>query len=62
MKEAVEIAFQKAQKEDIVLLSPACASFDMFSSFEERGKVFKQEVLELKKFYQSKLHQQSQNL
>jgi len=49
MKEAVRIAFENAQTGDLVLLSPACASFDMFNSFEERGQVFKQEVLNLKK-------------
>ncbi|ACC99060.1 UDP-N-acetylmuramoylalanine/D-glutamate ligase [Elusimicrobium minutum Pei191] len=39
---AVEYAFNNAQKEDIILLSPACASFDQFNNFEERGKFFKQ--------------------
>jgi UDP-N-acetylmuramoylalanine--D-glutamate ligase len=47
MKNAIELAFQSAQSGDIVLLAPACASFDMFESFEHRGKVFKEHVLDL---------------
>jgi UDP-N-acetylmuramoylalanine--D-glutamate ligase len=47
MKNAVERSFQSAQPGDIVLLAPACASFDMFESFEHRGKVFKSEVQSL---------------
>ena len=41
MMEAVNIARMAAQPGDIVMLSPACASFDMFDSFEHRGRVFK---------------------
>lgn len=44
MKDAVAKSFAAAEKGDVVLLAPACASFDMFESFEHRGKVFKQEV------------------
>jgi len=47
MKDAVTRSFQAAQPGDVVLLAPACASFDMFDSFEHRGKVFKDEVSSL---------------
>ena len=47
MKDAVARAFKAAQPGDIVLLAPACASFDMFESYEHRGKVFKNEVQSL---------------
>ncbi|MFH1709459.1 MAG: UDP-N-acetylmuramoyl-L-alanine--D-glutamate ligase [bacterium] len=43
-KEAVKRSYKLAAPGDAVLLSPACASFDMFSNFEERGKVFKKIV------------------
>lgn len=46
--EAVRLAFDAAEPGDSVLLAPACASFDMFKSFEERGTVFKREVAELR--------------
>jgi len=47
LKEAVEKAFRQAQKGDVVLLSPACSSFDMFRDYEDRGRQFKQAVREL---------------
>jgi UDP-N-acetylmuramoylalanine--D-glutamate ligase len=53
MSEAVSLSFQAAQPGDVVLLTPACASFDMFESFEHRGRVFKEEVQSLKSKVQS---------
>lgn len=47
LKEAVEVCHENAKEGQIVLLSPACASWDMFKSYEERGKLFKQYVNEL---------------
>lgn len=47
MKEAVKKASKTAKRGEVVLLSPACASFDMFENYEHRGEVFKQAVLEL---------------
>ena len=47
MKEAVKLARKNAKRGEIVLLSPACASFDMFDNYEHRGEVFKEAVLEL---------------
>jgi len=47
VERAVEIASQAAQPGDIVVLAPACASFDQFQNYEHRGRVFKQLVLQL---------------
>jgi len=47
MDEAVKAAYQAAKKGDIVLLSPACASFDLFENYEDRGRQFKEEVRKL---------------
>lgn len=45
MEEAVRVSKSLAQKGDTVLLSPCCASFDLFNSYEDRGNQFKKEVL-----------------
>ena len=47
MKEAVEAAYRLAHKGETVLLSPCCASFDLFKSYEDRGDQFKKFVREL---------------
>ena len=44
MESALEVALEQAKAGEVVLLSPACASFDEFHSFEERGEVFKKLV------------------
>jgi UDP-N-acetylmuramoylalanine--D-glutamate ligase len=44
MGEAVSLARQKAKGGEVVLLSPACSSFDMFKDYKERGRVFKEAV------------------
>ena len=46
-KDAVQSAYHFANKGDVVLLSPACASFDLFKNYEDRGDQFKQAVKEL---------------
>ncbi len=46
-EEAVQMSYHLATKGDTVLLSPACASFDLFKNYEDRGRQFKQAVKEL---------------
>lgn len=48
MEEAVELAYNLAQTGDNILLSPACASWGMFKNFEDRGRAFKEAVLNLR--------------
>ncbi|MHB0938141.1 MAG: UDP-N-acetylmuramoyl-L-alanine--D-glutamate ligase [Armatimonadota bacterium] len=48
LPEAVRLGYELAQPKGVVLLSPACASFDMFRNMEHRGEVFRQAVAELK--------------
>ncbi|MFQ6069297.1 MAG: UDP-N-acetylmuramoyl-L-alanine--D-glutamate ligase [Candidatus Aminicenantales bacterium] len=48
LKEAVGLSYKEAKPGEVVLLAPACTSFDMFQNFEQRGKVFKKEVFDLK--------------
>lgn len=48
MPEAVKLGSELAQAGDVVLLAPACASFDMFDNYEHRGRVFKEAVQQLK--------------
>lgn len=48
MAEIVKMAYNNAESGDVVLLSPACASFDMFKSYKDRGNQFKEEVKKLR--------------
>jgi len=48
MGEAVELAFRNAARGDVVLLSPACSSFDMFADYKRRGQAFERRIKQLK--------------
>ena len=47
MEEAVKVAYKIAERGDTVLLSPACASFDLFDNYEDRGNQFKEDIKKL---------------
>jgi UDP-N-acetylmuramoylalanine--D-glutamate ligase len=47
MSEAVKVAYKIADRGDTVLLSPACASFDLFKNYEDRGEQFKEAIKQL---------------
>jgi UDP-N-acetylmuramoylalanine--D-glutamate ligase len=47
MREAVEISYKIATEDNVILLSPACASFDLFKNYEDRGTQFKDAVRDL---------------
>lgn len=49
LEEAVQVCYEKSEPGDAVLLSPACASWDMFDCYEQRGDMFKELVKKLKK-------------
>jgi UDP-N-acetylmuramoylalanine--D-glutamate ligase len=55
VKDLVRMSLESAKKGDVVLLSPACASFDLFKNYEDRGNQFREAVQELKTEVESKL-------
>jgi UDP-N-acetylmuramoylalanine--D-glutamate ligase len=55
VKELVRMALKEAKTGDVVLLSPACASFDLFKNYEDRGDQFRRAVIELKREVENQL-------
>jgi UDP-N-acetylmuramoylalanine--D-glutamate ligase len=47
LKEAVVLSMESSQEDDWILLSPACASWDQYKSYEERGEIFRQVVMQI---------------
>lgn len=58
MEEAVTLAYKLGEEKDNILLSPACASWDMYKSFEERGRHFKSIVNKLKEDYNGEIKEE----
>jgi UDP-N-acetylmuramoylalanine--D-glutamate ligase len=48
MNEAIDLAYNLAKTGDKIVLSPACASYDQFDNYEQRGRLFKEYVNSLK--------------
>jgi UDP-N-acetylmuramoylalanine--D-glutamate ligase len=61
IEHAVESAAQAAHPGDIVLLAPACASFDQFQNYEHRGRVFKDLVRQLQRSSENPSHTEKRN-